>query len=253
MHPKQLLPLAFRDQIRPLYQRFRRVWQESALSPKPAEWREARVHMHALAAFDDLYRTAGEEFGITQIYDEIEQLIELVRTCAPRVVVEVGTHKGGNSFLFCHALPTVELVVGLDLNVQNAAKLKFCVRRCQRYVALHGDSQTQVQRRRLERVLTGRPIDFLFIDGDHSYAGARADYDLYAPLVRPGGLIAFHDIIPDHGTRFGKQTGCWTGEVYKLWAEVRDRRPEHYELVADPEQDGFGIGVVRVAKMETVR
>ncbi|MBK1645084.1 hypothetical protein CKO25_10550 [Thiocapsa imhoffii] len=246
MHPKQLLPLALRDPLRPTYQRLRRVWQESALSPKPAEWREARVRMHASTVFDDLYRTAGEGFGITQIYDEIEQLIELVRSEAPQVVVEIGTHKGGNSFIFCHALPTVELVVGLDLNVQNAAKLKYCVRQGQRYIALHGDSQTQAQRSRLEHVLKGRSIDFLFIDGDHSYAGARADYELYAPLVRPGGLIAFHDIIPDHATRFGKQTGCWTGEVYRLWAEVRELHPEHFELVSDAEQDGFGIGVVRV-------
>jgi len=37
-------------------------------------------------------------------------------------------------------------------------------------------------------------VDVLFIDGDHSYAGIIADWLLYAPLVRPGGIVAFHDM-----------------------------------------------------------
>lgn len=36
-------------------------------------------------------------------------------------------------------------------------------------------------------------IEFLWIDGDHSYEGAKSDFDLYNPYVVDGGLIAFHD------------------------------------------------------------
>lgn len=43
----------------------------------------------------------------------------------------------------------------------------------------------------------GGPLDFVFIDGDHSEDGVRADFRLIAPSVKPGGLIAFHDLIPD--------------------------------------------------------
>jgi predicted O-methyltransferase YrrM len=38
-----------------------------------------------------------------------------------------------------------------------------------------------------------RPIDVLFIDGDHSYEGCRADLEAWLPFVQPGGWIAFHD------------------------------------------------------------
>lgn len=38
-----------------------------------------------------------------------------------------------------------------------------------------------------------RPIEFLWIDGDHSYDGAKTDFDFYSPFVVDGGLIAFHD------------------------------------------------------------
>lgn len=37
-------------------------------------------------------------------------------------------------------------------------------------------------------------IDLLFIDGDHGYASVLTDWLLYNPLVRPGGLVAFHDV-----------------------------------------------------------
>lgn len=36
-------------------------------------------------------------------------------------------------------------------------------------------------------------IDLLFIDGDHSYEGVRADWEAYAGLLRPGSVVAFHD------------------------------------------------------------
>lgn len=40
------------------------------------------------------------------------------------------------------------------------------------------------------------PYDFLFIDAGHDAVDAGFDYHTYAPLVRRGGLIAFHDALP---------------------------------------------------------
>jgi predicted O-methyltransferase YrrM len=40
-------------------------------------------------------------------------------------------------------------------------------------------------------------IDLLFIDGDHSINGCSLDFELYAPKVPAGGLIAFHDYYAD--------------------------------------------------------
>jgi len=36
-------------------------------------------------------------------------------------------------------------------------------------------------------------IDFIFIDGDHSYDACRADIAAWAPFVKRGGVMAFHD------------------------------------------------------------
>lgn len=36
-------------------------------------------------------------------------------------------------------------------------------------------------------------IDLVLIDGDHSYEGVKADWEMYAPKVRVNGMVAFHD------------------------------------------------------------
>jgi predicted O-methyltransferase YrrM len=36
-------------------------------------------------------------------------------------------------------------------------------------------------------------FDFVFIDGDHSYEGLKADWEGWSRLLAPGGIIALHD------------------------------------------------------------
>lgn len=245
MSLKKLLPRPFRDALRPTWQRLRRDWQESAWSPTPSAWKRGRERVLRESSAETLLELAGSEFGITQVRSEITGLIGRPRELAPKTIVEVGTHKGGNSFLFCHAVPSAQRVVGVDLCVQNGAKLVHFVRPGQRYFPLHGDSQTAAMKARVQSRLGGSTVDFLFIDGDHSYKGVKADYELYSPLVRSGGIIALHDIVPDHRTRFGRETGCYAGEVHQFWAELK-RTHAVEELIDDAEQDGFGIGLIRV-------
>jgi predicted O-methyltransferase YrrM len=92
-------------------------------------------------------------------------------------------------------------------------------------VLLRIDSQTESARDAAVQALENCPLDFLFIDGDHRYEGVRRDFELYEPLVAPGGLIAFHDIIA------------------QLWHEVKGRY-EHQEFIHDPNQGKMGIGVL---------
>ena len=36
-------------------------------------------------------------------------------------------------------------------------------------------------------------LDLLFIDGDHSYEGVKADWEAYKHFLKPGSIIVFHD------------------------------------------------------------
>ena len=40
-----------------------------------------------------------------------------------------------------------------------------------------------------------RPLRLLWIDGDHTWDGARLDVDTFAPFVAPGGIVALHDVL----------------------------------------------------------
>ena len=40
-----------------------------------------------------------------------------------------------------------------------------------------------------------RPLRLLWIDGDHTYQGARTDFDLFARYLQPGSVIAMHDVL----------------------------------------------------------
>lgn len=37
------------------------------------------------------------------------------------------------------------------------------------------------------------PVDFIFIDGDHSYEGLQGDWRAWKDRVAPGGIVALHD------------------------------------------------------------
>lgn len=193
----------------------------------------------------DYFEFAGNVFPSHQIQGEILGFLEFARTTVPATVLEIGTASGGTQFLFGAVLPEVTLKIGVDLFVQNTRLLRTFVRPGCRQVFLDGSSYAPETIARVRETLAGRPIDVLFIDGDHTYAGVKADLEAYAPLVRPGGLIAMHDIVPDFRTRYGRDTGRWAGDVPQYWREVREGYAEKWEFIADPEQDGLGIGVVR--------
>lgn len=43
-----------------------------------------------------------------------------------------------------------------------------------------------------------RELRFLWIDGDHTYAGAKLDFDAYSPYLTDGAIVAFHDVLHEN-------------------------------------------------------
>jgi cephalosporin hydroxylase len=159
------------------------------------------------------------------------------------VVCEIGTYSGGHFYMLSQSLPTVTTLIGVDLHVRNKSFLRRLVREDIDVHLIDGDSGSPAVHDAVARATGGRPIDVLFVDGDHRYAGVRSDFLKYRDLVREGGVIAFHDIVEDHWTRFGRETVGWTGDVPVFWRQLKPDG-QTFEFVADPEQDGLGIGAL---------
>ena len=186
--------------------------------------------------------------GAIQKVPELTRLIALVRARRPDAVLELGSFLGGTLAAWCKLAAPDAVLVSVDLPEASETpatpdELQRLARPGQRLEVVRGDSHAEETRREIESALAGREVDFLMIDGDHSYDGVRRDFELYGPLVRDGGLVAFHDIVP--GTRI-PNVG-----VHRFWSEIRDRY-EHEEFVSPGRERGFGpwggIGVLRYDK-----
>lgn len=195
------------------------------------------------------YRGRGHYRSIRprQSVPEITQLYRRVRELHPRRLLEIGTARGGTLYLWAQAAAPQAQLISLDLPGGSfgggypEARLPFYQSFTAPEQTLHllrADSHAPQSLQKVRDLLRDQPIDFLFIDGDHTFEGVCADYQAYAPLVRPGGLIALHDILP--------QPDSPETQVYRLWNEIKKTRPVEELINTDPRLGRtLGLGVIR--------
>jgi predicted O-methyltransferase YrrM len=204
----------------------------------------APMTIEEASAFARQFRWKGGRLRAVQAQDEIVWLLEMVRELAPRRVLEIGTANGGTLFLWTRVAAPVAHLVSVDmcplgLLGRHSAFALLCrgfARADQRIdLVFDRDSHDARTRDEVTQRFGGELVDFLFIDGDHSYEGVSRDFELYSALVRPGGLVAFHDVAP--------HVSAGTG-VPQFWNEFKAAH-DTQERVA-PTEPSYGIGVWRV-------
>lgn len=155
---------------------------------------------------------------------ELEQLLIEVDKIKPQNILEIGVHMGhGMRHLKEAFSPTV--LIGLERDT--------CYEYPELTVLKGVDSHSEETLETVKKMCPS--FDFIFIDGDHSYEGAKKDFEMYAPLVRKDGIIAFHD---------ARVTDNETCDVYKFWNEIK-RKYVHREIF-NPKKEGTGVGVLWV-------
>ena len=147
-----------------------------------------------------------EEWGIQQVKKEIDELVNLlIQKKFSGEILEIGLGYYGSTHylwrqIFSHVV-TIEKshdrirVFGENIKeeygkwVLNNGSSSFLI----------GLSNEPSTIKKVYDAVSGL-VDVLFIDGDHSYEGVLADWLLYHSLVKPGGIVVFHDTalsIPD--------------------------------------------------------
>lgn len=188
---------------------------------------------------------------------EILGLLRLLERSRPQRVVEIGTASGGTLFMLTQVAAPDATIVSVDLpggrlgGGSSSIHHRYPRWRTRLYRGFARPGQTVHSMRadshhastvdEVQQRLSHGKVDFLFVDGDHSYDGVSRDFELYLPLVRKGGLVAFHDIVPGGPGKHGDP-----GDVPRFWAEVRDREAVEAEYVEDWEWGSCGIGVIRL-------
>ena len=139
-----------------------------------------------------------------QYQEEIQAFIKLLQDEGVKSYLEVGVRHGDTFHAVGLALPKRSLLVAVDLPGARSGKATGG-KNPNSYKALHRAARDLEKRKQKTHVIIGNshdqnvisqvkefaPFDAIFIDGDHSPEGVRADWRDYGPM---GNLVAFHDI-----------------------------------------------------------
>jgi predicted O-methyltransferase YrrM len=230
-----------------------RIWETGVV---PRLQRASRYRRYRKAAATLLRRNPRWLFAFTknsvlypvQNAEEFVPFLRMLMQKPPASVLEIGTAQGGTFFMLCQAATVDACLATLDLQPPSADLVRSFARSQQTVVSLEGDSKAPETRAHVDSLFPNG-LDLLFIDGDHSLEGVSADFDGYAPLVCPGGLVVFHDIVEDNLQRTGfSTTKARSGGVPQYWREFKDSSANAWvtrEFIRSWDQDGMGIGVAK--------
>jgi predicted O-methyltransferase YrrM len=191
-----------------------------------------------------LARRSIKRHGAIQHVDELTAFAKIVRRQRPKRVLEIGTAQGGMFWLLCRLAACDGFLISLDLPSDdrfsggNQEALDLVPLKCagQTVHSVLGNSHSPEMPVQISNILNGEFLDLLFIDGDHTYRGVRSDYQMYLPLVRPGGLIAFHDIVKTPWEECG---------VDRFWSELaQDKNLNPQAIIGHFRSHWGGIGLV---------
>lgn len=178
---------------------------------------------------------------LCQNHAEFDRLLTLYRQAKPARVLEIGTGAGGSLYHWLKNAADGALVVTVDLPEPDyPLDREMCgtwARDTVDLIMVAGDSHDPDT---IELVAEHGPYEWLFIDGNHRYQDARADFDAYRPMVEPGGHVILHDIALVRDYDDGTEAG-----VSQLWEEVKVSG-RSYEIRHHMAQDVYGIGVLPV-------
>lgn len=158
-----------------------------------------------------------------QLLHELAEFFCVVSKLNPMCILEIGVAQGGTYQAWRSIVPKARCIMGIDPLSSSYPNV------------IQGYSQDRATFNRVKAKLP-QPLDLLFIDGDHRYQQVKADLEMYGEFVRPGGIVALHDIVPAP-----PNSHAFSGDVHKVWKKVKANQATH-EIIADPNQEGYGIG-----------
>lgn len=183
------------------------------------------------------------DLGMVQNHKEIFEAAKFFKSLNVTNFMEIGTDQGG-SFAIWSKLSNDGIRISVDMPHGQFGRADYNEYERDEYLKslgsnvtmLWGSSHEPKMLEEVESILGGEVLDFLFIDGDHTYEGVKQDYEMYRHLVKPGGWIGFHDT---KDTEFHRNANC---RVDQLWSELEGNKMDFL----DSRSEYGGIGFIQV-------
>lgn len=137
----------------------------------------------------------GIDVAETQTTDlEKKALIKYVN--GKKVVIEIGVFEGANTVMLAKHMGQEGKLYGIDPFFRGKLGISYSYLIVQHFIRKNAlKSRVELIRKFSIDACQDVPdkIDFIFIDGDHSWEGIQNDWILYAPKIVQNGIIALHD------------------------------------------------------------
>lgn len=175
--------------------------------PSQLRFRNVERWPETVRGFEDLafmFSSNQLNHGVASLQiDEAALLFRLARDVDSGPVVEIGRFKGGSTIVFASALPAGVELWSYDFHValrpdMPGEELDEELRAALVRFGLDSKVHLLVADSRTAEPPPGE-LALLFVDGDHSYEGAKADFDRWSTFVRPGGHVLLHDAVDTGG------------------------------------------------------
>lgn len=230
-----------------------RFADDAALRRSVSDLRELQATEETLEdVVDTLYEFDGygryASIEPLQIRSELEDVTRFLADQEPEVILEIGTANGGTYYPWCRWIDSVELFVSVDIELEGMPHgfLDPMVPDVETK-SIRQDSHEKETFEKAKEALDGRSVDFLHVDGDHSYSGIVSDFVMYKRLLADDGIVAFHDIV--------NSIPYPENHMPEFWAEIEPQYetrefvdesygPDDPTHTAGVTMQGHGFGVV---------
>jgi len=156
----------------------------------PKSIKEPRWHVA------EVFPSRGKIF---QERDEFLEFLHVVNSANLHgVAIEIGLDQGGTHMGWRQLF---NKVVTIEIDINKCVKFLATNKIDSRSKIICSDSSDQSTSKLLKKMYGS--VDLVFIDGDHQFSSVLCDYKCLSPLVRRGGIIAFHDTIGRHPSHLG--------------------------------------------------
>ena len=200
---------------------------KKATEPKSKKEKAVKTkYVYALEPLPEKELVTTETFSETPRHgwnsepDVCEFIGSLIKMQGAKAVLEIGVFEGETSVKMIDALPKGGYYAGIDINDHRKHNLE---RSGVAVDFILGESIKVI------KDMPSEHFDFIFVDGDHSWANILPEFKEIERVIAKGGVIAYHDTLH-------------INDVSELMRYVKQ---DNYNVVTLKTSEGRGLSIIQ--------